>query len=612
MKPLILFVHGLGGSAETWGSFYEYVTSDKDLASKVEIDFYNYPTKLTRWVPFFWKSMTLQDIAKGLDTYIRLKHAECTKIILVCHSLGGLIGKRYIVEGLKTKQNRHVREIIFFATPHLGAEIAAAAQIISINHKHLMQLGWNSDAIEFINEDWKSQKCEAIITTTYVVGGQDAVVSRLSSMGLSGAQPEVLPDKNHKTISKPTSITDLNYLIVKRACLRCLNSWGDDLVYFREAIRDRNETAAEALVLNKGRSWIETSEVVAAIDLLNDTRRSFSQNSSVVVFSEYLSKIAHLFIDKSAPSGSFDDFFMERAKKHGMESLVLAERMEFARKRHEIDAAINIFHELRQNLEGDKSKTNQITQYSRGVAQYLIGNLYRAGGRYRLADEIISKAKQSFRPAILNHRIELAHCQYASSVCRSVLGIKEKDDVNLRNSGPEFHRFSDALELLASSHLAWDSSNLSKAIELVESAGLIFYQLGFKEYGKRSETLSSLLNSWRRLEMTGISSDALGVLGDEQKRVNAMLGNKEDILEIKGWIATARPSRVLGLLQFASAYNPDWTQNIGPIRLPQILCGDTDTLAWESTECDTLADADAWLRSKMEVAPNARVPLLAD
>ena len=86
-KVLILFVHGLGGGEGTWGSFEQLLKADADLKDRLAVAEFTFPTRLWRWLPT-WRSAPLQDLAKGLATQIRTRHAEYPKILMVCHSLG--------------------------------------------------------------------------------------------------------------------------------------------------------------------------------------------------------------------------------------------------------------------------------------------------------------------------------------------------------------------------------------------------------------------------------------------------------------------------------------------------------------------------------------------
>ena len=218
-RLLILFVHGLGGGHGTWGSFAPLLKADVDLKGRIAVAEYTFPTRLFRLFPS-WNSTPLQDLAKGLATEIRTRFQECTKILMVCHSLGGLIAKRFIIEAIKRSEPLKTREVIFFGTPHQGARLANIASFFSFKHRHLRQIGKEFDFIELVNEDWVHCRCEAHVGATYVVGGQDTYVSRESAGGGLGTKVELIPDKGHLDIVKPTTKDDISFLLVRQAALR--------------------------------------------------------------------------------------------------------------------------------------------------------------------------------------------------------------------------------------------------------------------------------------------------------------------------------------------------------------------------------------------------------
>lgn len=92
-RLLLLFLHGLGGDPGSWGKFEQLLKADADLKDRLDVAFYNFPTGLWRLIPS-WKSLPAQDLAKGLATKIQVQYGAYQKILLVCHSFGGLIGKK--------------------------------------------------------------------------------------------------------------------------------------------------------------------------------------------------------------------------------------------------------------------------------------------------------------------------------------------------------------------------------------------------------------------------------------------------------------------------------------------------------------------------------------
>jgi triacylglycerol esterase/lipase EstA (alpha/beta hydrolase family) len=158
-KTLVLFIHGLGGSSEeTWGKFPFFLRQDDEFTRKYQIRFFSYPTMLVRTI-FSRKAPSIQELAAGLRTQIENRYAEFPSVVLVCHSLGGLIARKYLLDEFKAKRQTRVKGIVLFAVPNNGADLAGVANVISWRHRQVRQLCRGSDLIELLNEDWYTMVC---------------------------------------------------------------------------------------------------------------------------------------------------------------------------------------------------------------------------------------------------------------------------------------------------------------------------------------------------------------------------------------------------------------------------------------------------------------------
>jgi triacylglycerol esterase/lipase EstA (alpha/beta hydrolase family) len=117
-KKLLLFVHGLGGSGtETWRSrpgvgFAELIAEDKLIADQFDVAFYQYPTSLF-WLRFFGRTPKIQELAEGLRTQIDVLYSRYSSIVLVCHSLDGLIARLYLINEVKHQRPVKVGKLFF-------------------------------------------------------------------------------------------------------------------------------------------------------------------------------------------------------------------------------------------------------------------------------------------------------------------------------------------------------------------------------------------------------------------------------------------------------------------------------------------------------------------
>lgn len=102
-KALVLFVHGLGENPkETWGAFETLLARDKDLQG-IEVGYFSYPT-FPFSMPFGKRYPGVQTLAAALNTQIENRFSAFEEITLVCHSLGGLIGKYYLIDRVEQRQ----------------------------------------------------------------------------------------------------------------------------------------------------------------------------------------------------------------------------------------------------------------------------------------------------------------------------------------------------------------------------------------------------------------------------------------------------------------------------------------------------------------------------
>lgn len=225
MDRRIIFVHGLGGDVETWGQFPNLVKADIELEATAH--FYNYPTPLFGLKLFYilQKSyQNLQDLAKGLRTEIEHVHKDADEIILVGHSMGGLVIRQYLVDEYIARREPRVKKVILYAVPNEGTSLAKLVTNISTyTNPHLMQLCLNSDFLDLLNQNWASSTFydKNEIDFTVVVAGNDQIVNRKSAEGIfRHLIPEHIRDEDHRSIVKPLSADSLAYKILRNAILK--------------------------------------------------------------------------------------------------------------------------------------------------------------------------------------------------------------------------------------------------------------------------------------------------------------------------------------------------------------------------------------------------------
>ena len=116
MPGLVLFLHGLMGDQNSWGTVPDYVRNS-DLGANFEIATPEYSASL-------WSPSTIETSAQQLLTLVETKYPHHDPIFLVGHSLGGLVARemcrQLLVNGPDNLLNK-IPAAISLGTPLEGA-----------------------------------------------------------------------------------------------------------------------------------------------------------------------------------------------------------------------------------------------------------------------------------------------------------------------------------------------------------------------------------------------------------------------------------------------------------------------------------------------------------
>jgi pimeloyl-ACP methyl ester carboxylesterase len=157
----IVFVHGILSSGETcWrndnGTYWpELLKSEPELGS-VGIYVFTYETGL------FSGSYRLGDIVDAIKTHMRIDGVtESDRIVFVCHSMGGIVVRKYMVErAVELIDADKIIGLFLLASPSLGSSYANWLSLIARLFGHTQAAGlrfvrnnaWLNDLDkEFIN-----------------------------------------------------------------------------------------------------------------------------------------------------------------------------------------------------------------------------------------------------------------------------------------------------------------------------------------------------------------------------------------------------------------------------------------------------------------------------
>jgi pimeloyl-ACP methyl ester carboxylesterase len=133
----IIFIHGINSSEECWrhnnGSYWPNLLKDESELADLGIYVFSYRTGLNTG------SYSLSDIVDSLREYFFLDDLISNSgIIFVCHSMGGIVTRRFLVKEQSVLIQRGLNKIGLFlvASPSLGSKYANMLSLISTAMGH--------------------------------------------------------------------------------------------------------------------------------------------------------------------------------------------------------------------------------------------------------------------------------------------------------------------------------------------------------------------------------------------------------------------------------------------------------------------------------------------
>jgi len=244
-KNLILFVHGLTGDNMTWVnqsgvSFSDLLIANKEIKKKFDIAHFTYYSKLFTSTPAKVTRSFVSKIFSGLSKIVKLNldvknisdlfytelEVKCDKydsIIVIAHSLGGLVTKSVVLELINKDKPLKIKQFISLAVPHDGANLALLGKQFSgnIQLENLTPLG---ETVKGLNNKWILTPTEKLPKTLYCQGKYDLIVPNTSSIGYQNSEQEVLYfEEDHASIAKPSSKKSTLFLAVVQSLNEFLN-----------------------------------------------------------------------------------------------------------------------------------------------------------------------------------------------------------------------------------------------------------------------------------------------------------------------------------------------------------------------------------------------------
>lgn len=245
-KNLIIFVHGFTGSKDTWKNkngkyFPDMLLENVDILNNFDVAYFNYYSKFMEIFTGRISNLGLKRIflkkgdknRKNIDIYsladfmkstIRYNCESYDNIVIIAHSMGGLIAKSYIIKEIQDFSETKVGLFISLAVPHMGTNLANLAKVINNRNIQINNLEPLNNVITELNRNWVKVDHPK---TIYFVGQYDNVVEKTSAISIDKIEEDIIQcDDDHLSISKPSSKEELNYIAIEKELLEFKNNVG--------------------------------------------------------------------------------------------------------------------------------------------------------------------------------------------------------------------------------------------------------------------------------------------------------------------------------------------------------------------------------------------------
>lgn len=276
----VIFIHGLRGHHEqTWTSKYSQDALGtywpdwlSDDCNEICCHSLAYPSSLFgKWAQ---KSMSLYERSKALLDYMGSLGFGNRPIVVIAHSLGGLLTKQLITtaENSGNAQWKGIisamKLVIFLGTPHTGASLASLLSVLlpRISSSDIETLQSDNSQLIELNESFRYfSTTYSIKTVVYYEKHKTKNVAlvvdeKSADPGITGVTP-IPVDADHESICKPSSRHAVVYLGIRKHVKDLVETIGCGISGHNKSDTDRRSLLDKMMAANREHEYSMANEL---------------------------------------------------------------------------------------------------------------------------------------------------------------------------------------------------------------------------------------------------------------------------------------------------------------------------------------------------------------
>lgn len=182
MKRLVVCIYGLTGNHKKFGEFFpKLIESNTHLSELYDTVSYSYRIGFLRYL-FIKKERILEILTRKLRNKLRRRYNTYSQIAFICHGIGGLIARHYLVEEAIDCSPTKIDRILMVAVPNTRADLLRIYDSLSWKNRLEKAICNLPNVIETLNKTWADKDIGRKVAVKYLLGGFDNLIDESEAL----------------------------------------------------------------------------------------------------------------------------------------------------------------------------------------------------------------------------------------------------------------------------------------------------------------------------------------------------------------------------------------------------------------------------------------------